>query len=206
MLSASYHVSLTCLTRTGPDWQLGQSTHAALSPTTWISRAASGQLRLIDLASRKSTLYQTNFASIAALRVISPTVIALIASPQVAPSQLVTIELPSSFASSTPLPEPTIVQRSSSASLDSDYISVGKPITFPTSPSTECGTWPAKENVAHAIFYPATNKRSVGQEGEKSPLLVKCHGGPTSAAGRGLDWSIQYLTSRGFAVVGACGA
>ena len=33
------------------------------------------------------------------------------------------------------------------------------------------------------------------------PLLVKCHGGPTSAASSALDLRIQYWTSRGISVL-----
>merc|ERR1719460_1613393 len=36
--------------------------------------------------------------------------------------------------------------------------------------------------------------------GEKPPLLVKSHGGPTSAASPGFNLVVQYFTSRGFAV------
>src|SRR5439155_1763352 len=36
---------------------------------------------------------------------------------------------------------------------------------------------------------------------EKPPLIVKSHGGPTSATAAGLDLSLQFWTSRGFAVL-----
>ena len=38
-------------------------------------------------------------------------------------------------------------------------------------------------------------------DGEKPPLLVKCHGGPTSAASSALSLGTQYWTSRGIAVL-----
>lgn len=31
------------------------------------------------------------------------------------------------------------------------------------------------------------------------PLIVQCHGGPTSSTSSSLNWIIQYFTSRGFA-------
>src|SRR5207249_5106641 len=37
--------------------------------------------------------------------------------------------------------------------------------------------------------------------GEKPPLVVKCHGGPTSSASSVLSLGIQYWTSRGIAVL-----
>jgi dipeptidyl aminopeptidase/acylaminoacyl peptidase len=33
------------------------------------------------------------------------------------------------------------------------------------------------------------------------PLLVRCHGGPTSSAARTLDLRTQFWTSRGIAVI-----
>jgi dipeptidyl aminopeptidase/acylaminoacyl peptidase len=54
--------------------------------------------------------------------------------------------------------------------------------------------------VAHALFYPPTNPDWVGPAGDKPPLLVMIHGGPTSAARSLLSLGRQYWTSRGFAV------
>lgn len=56
---------------------------------------------------------------------------------------------------------------------------------------------------AFALFYPPV-RPSTGDDGDdkaRPPLLIKTHGGPTSACTRQLDWSIQFFTSRGFAVV-----
>ena len=36
--------------------------------------------------------------------------------------------------------------------------------------------------------------------GEKPPLLIKIHGGPTSQASTAFNLSIQYWTSRGYAI------
>ncbi len=54
---------------------------------------------------------------------------------------------------------------------------------------------------AHAFYYPPTNRNFVAPKGEKPPLLVVSHGGPTSAASTALNLVIQAWTSRGFAVV-----
>src|SRR5262249_25924016 len=37
--------------------------------------------------------------------------------------------------------------------------------------------------------------------GERPPLLVKCHGGPTASASSSLDLRTQFWTSRGIAVI-----
>jgi dipeptidyl aminopeptidase/acylaminoacyl peptidase len=78
--------------------------------------------------------------------------------------------------------------------LDQAWFSVPEPIAFPTSGG----------RTAHALFYPPTNPNvahSPDEDGDKPPLLVFIHGGPTAAARPMLQLGIQYWTSRGFAVV-----
>ena len=53
----------------------------------------------------------------------------------------------------------------------------------------------------HAVFYAPTHPQASAPAGSVPPLLVLSHGGPTSAARPQLSLSIQYWTSRGFAVV-----
>ncbi|XP_019105164.2 uncharacterized protein LOC104899002 isoform X2 [Beta vulgaris subsp. vulgaris] len=54
---------------------------------------------------------------------------------------------------------------------------------------------------AYAYFYPPTNPAHQGGLGEKPPLLLKSHGGPTAETRAILNLSIQYWTSRGWAFV-----
>jgi dipeptidyl aminopeptidase/acylaminoacyl peptidase len=54
---------------------------------------------------------------------------------------------------------------------------------------------------AHALLYRPTNPEVEGPPGERPPLVVMIHGGPTAAARPMLRLSTQYWTSRGFAVV-----
>jgi len=54
---------------------------------------------------------------------------------------------------------------------------------------------------AYAYFYPPANPMYQGSQGEKPPLLLKSHGGPTDETRGMLNLSIQYWTSRGWAIV-----
>ncbi|HYJ47486.1 MAG TPA: prolyl oligopeptidase family serine peptidase, partial [Pyrinomonadaceae bacterium] len=54
---------------------------------------------------------------------------------------------------------------------------------------------------AHAFFYPPNNRDYAAPASELPPLLVKSHGGPTSAATTTLTLGIQYWTSRGIGVL-----
>ncbi len=55
--------------------------------------------------------------------------------------------------------------------------------------------------VAHGWFYPPSNPRYQAPEGERPPLMVLSHGGPTAAANPALNVAVQFWTSRGFAVI-----
>jgi dipeptidyl aminopeptidase/acylaminoacyl peptidase len=54
---------------------------------------------------------------------------------------------------------------------------------------------------AYAHYYPPHNPDYLAPSGEMPPLLVKCHGGPTAAAGTSLNPGTQFWTSRGVAVL-----
>lgn len=84
-----------------------------------------------------------------------------------------------------------VLRKSDSVEMEDGYLSPPRPIEYPTE----------KGLTAHAIFYPPTNKDFKPLEGELPPLIVKVHGGPTSATTTTLDWGIQYWTSRGFGLV-----
>jgi dipeptidyl aminopeptidase/acylaminoacyl peptidase len=84
-----------------------------------------------------------------------------------------------------------VVRVSSAVHLDPGYFSFPKAIEFPT----EGGL------AAHAFYYPPRNKDFVGPPGERPPLIVNVHGGPTGSVSSGYDLEFQYWTSRGFAIV-----
>ncbi|MBN1873046.1 MAG: S9 family peptidase [Anaerolineae bacterium] len=84
-----------------------------------------------------------------------------------------------------------ILKRSSDLVLDPGYLSIAQPIEFPTEHNL----------TAHALFYPPKNKDFTAPVGEKPPLLVVSHGGPTGATNSVLSLNLQYWISRGFAVL-----
>ena len=84
-----------------------------------------------------------------------------------------------------------ILRQSSDFTVDEGYISVAQPIAFPT----------ANGLTAYGYFYPPQNKDYRAPEGERPPLIVTSHGGPTSATSDSLSLSRQFWTSRGFAIL-----
>jgi dipeptidyl aminopeptidase/acylaminoacyl peptidase len=83
------------------------------------------------------------------------------------------------------------LRESLSLELDTRLVSVPEAVTFSTDDA----------DTAHGFLYRPTNPERSAPPGERPPLLVKGHGGPTGAATSALQLGIQYWTSRGFAVM-----
>jgi dipeptidyl aminopeptidase/acylaminoacyl peptidase len=84
-----------------------------------------------------------------------------------------------------------VLRSSEDRELDPGYLTVPEPIEFPT----EGG------RTAHALYYPPANRDAKGPEGERPPLVVASHGGPTAGVTSDLHVGYQFFTSRGIAVV-----
>jgi dipeptidyl aminopeptidase/acylaminoacyl peptidase len=86
--------------------------------------------------------------------------------------------------------EAEIVRSSARDRLDAEWVSVPEAITFQSDGET-----------VHAFAYVPANPSYRAPEGERPPLLVLTHGGPTGATLDVLDERLQFWTSRGFAVL-----
>jgi dipeptidyl aminopeptidase/acylaminoacyl peptidase len=84
-----------------------------------------------------------------------------------------------------------VLRESDRLSIDPGFVSTARPIEF----TTEGGS------TAYALHYPPANADFQPPPGERPPLIVMSHGGPTSAVTAVYDPEIQFWTSRGFAVV-----
>jgi dipeptidyl aminopeptidase/acylaminoacyl peptidase len=83
------------------------------------------------------------------------------------------------------------LRESSTVGVPADYISPAQTIEFPSNDGRP----------AYALYYPPRNPDYHAPEGALPPLLTLSHGGPTGAASGALDMSVQFWTTRGFAVV-----
>ncbi|HSP08703.1 MAG TPA: prolyl oligopeptidase family serine peptidase [Candidatus Dormibacteraeota bacterium] len=84
-----------------------------------------------------------------------------------------------------------VVKVANPAHIDPGYLSLPKPIEFRTEHGLK----------AHAAYYAPKNQDFEAPPGELPPLVVHCHGGPTSGGGPTYPFEFQYWTSRGFAIV-----
>ena len=168
-----------------PQWVFGTSSYAFASPELIVcSHVEQGISRLAILDTRTMKLEQVSspFSDIqyvragkgqAVFRGGSPTAVVAIARLDLASMKFETL------------------RRANNIEIDAAYFSIPRAIEFPT----EDGL------TAHGFFYQPQNPDYRAPDGERPPLIVKSHGGPTSAATTALSLSVQYWTSRGFAVL-----
>ena len=168
-----------------PQWLFGMSTYAFESARRLIcafSRNGSWQLAEIDLATDKLNVIETPYTDIAYLRA-SPGRAVFVGGSATEPTSIVQLD--------TATRTLEVLRRSSRNKIDPGYISIPATIEFPTT----------QGQTAHAFFYPPHNKNYRAPAGDRPPLIVISHGGPTAAAASSLNPVIQYWTSRGIAVL-----
>jgi dipeptidyl aminopeptidase/acylaminoacyl peptidase len=168
-----------------PAWIFGRSSYGFLADGSIVAVARSGgRDRLFHiqqgyLVGEVASPY-TEFEGL----MVSPTAVAAIAGAPDRPTAIVRLD-PETL-------EPLeVVRASSPRAPDAAFISRPEPIEYAT----------AGGRIAHALYYPPVNPGFEGEAGERPPLLVLSHGGPTANTSTALDQAKQFLTTRGLAVV-----
>ncbi|MEE3715688.1 prolyl oligopeptidase family serine peptidase [Tumidithrix elongata RA019] len=168
-----------------PQWVFGMSTYAFVSAERLIcSYTQKGRwyLATLDLSSKSLQPLDTPYTQISGLQATKEKVAFLAGSPTQA-TAIVQINLSTGKSQ--------ILRCSSDLAISASYISIPEAVEFPT----ENGL------TAYGFFYPPQNPDYQAPDGEKPPLIVKSHGGPTASTSDTLSLKIQYWTSRGFAVL-----
>lgn len=168
-----------------PQWIFGMSTYAFESGESIIcTYTERGTMRLarLDTATGKLEPIETPYTDITFLRASSGRAVFRAGSPTET-GRIVSIDLATS--------QTTVLRRVSDVTIDDGYLSIPQAVEFPTTDG----------QTAHAFFYPPRNRDYTAPPGERPPLLVKSHGGPTAAASTTLRLEIQYWTSRGVSVL-----
>lgn len=166
-----------------PHWVFGESVYGFSDEETLIcTYTQNGSWYLAHLNTKNKSLsnIETPFTYIAYLQINKNQVLFVGASPT-QPTAVIKLDLT--------LGKTDILKQSSNLNIDEGYLSIPQPISFPTT----------NNQIAHAWYYPPTNKDYEAPEGELPPLLIKSHGGPTAATSATFNLKIQYWTSRGFA-------
>jgi dipeptidyl aminopeptidase/acylaminoacyl peptidase len=87
--------------------------------------------------------------------------------------------------------EREVLRLSLEVPIPADFVSIPQAIEFPTEDGLS----------ARAHYYAPTNPAYKAPDGERPPLIVESHGGPTDAAVAAFSLGVQYWTSRGFGLV-----
>ena len=169
-------------------WVFGQSTYAFLSAEQLVCayhEAGRSHLARLDIATGKLLPLDLPYSEFGAIRVGGGRIVCRAGSPADPPA-IVAID---------PANGAVEVLRQSAPGVGEEalrrYFSVPQHLAYPT----ENGL------TAYANYYPPANPDYAPPAAEKPPLVVKCHGGPTSSASSVLSLGIQYWTSRGIAVL-----
>ena len=167
-----------------PQWVCGMRSYAAVGRDTLAAlstRAGIGSLSTVSTNTQSERFLATDYTAFHGIDG-AVDVALVIASAADKPNAVLRVDLTSGNIR---------VLRAAGATPDPADISIPQAVTFPT---TDGAT-------AHALFYPPAHADCVGPEGERPPVLVKSHGGPTTQAQADFNLGIQFWTSRGFAVL-----
>ncbi len=166
-----------------PQWAFGMSTYGVAGDGRIIaSRLRTGVWQLGVIAGDKFEAFDLPYTDISGVRVSGERVIFVGSSAVLAP-QLVCLDLATGACE--------VLRYSSVVDLDPGLLSQPESIAFPTTGGAQ----------AHGFYYPPANGNFAAPADERPPLIVRGHGGPTGAASAALNLSIQFWTSRGFAVL-----
>jgi dipeptidyl aminopeptidase/acylaminoacyl peptidase len=148
------------------------------------SRDGSSWLAAVDLDTLAVTPIATQFTEIASLRAADDHIYFVGASPTHFPA---IVKLAPSSGQSA------ILKLSNTEDVEAHEGHLSRPqsVEYPTGNGL----------TAFGLFYPPVNRDFTAPAGELPPLIVRAHGGPTGAFSSAVDWSVQYWTSRGFAVL-----
>jgi dienelactone hydrolase len=167
-----------------PQWVFGMVTYAFAGPDRLVATYVEDghwKLALIDLEPRRFQPVSLTFEPLEGLVADQRAAYFIGASPT-EPLSIVRM----TFAAA----EGEVLRPGGGDRLDAAHVSVAEPVTFAS------GSQPV-----HAFYYAPANAGFDAPAGERPPLIVVTHGGPTGATEGVFDATVQFWTTRGFAVV-----
>ena len=169
-----------------PQWTLGTSTWAFSDTSRLLSAYLhGGRWRLASIDVGSGALVPINLDVEPSDSIVATgTHAVFIASSVRAPDAVVRVTLATAMVET--------IRPASTLTVDPGCLSTPEAIEFPTEEGL----------TAHAFYYPPANRDFTAPAGERPPLIVVSHGGPTAMHRPTLNLELQYWTSRGFAVVG----
>jgi dipeptidyl aminopeptidase/acylaminoacyl peptidase len=168
----------------GPAWAFGLRWHGFLAPATIFACFSEGgrwHLATIDAATGRLERLALPHTEFSGLMVEGGQAILRAGRPD-GPAAIILLEPASGRVRE--------LRTAGELPADPAYLAVPEAITCPG----------ADGETIHAFHYAPTNPDFCAPAGELPPLIVKSHGGPTGSTSAELALSLQFWTSRGFAV------
>jgi dipeptidyl aminopeptidase/acylaminoacyl peptidase len=168
-----------------PQWAFGMSTYAFVTAeriACAYNERGEWRLALLDTTSGALDPLALPHTAIQSVRAMPESVVFVGASPT-DPAAVVRLDLKTRKTEA--------LRRSASAKVDEASISRPELVEFPT----EGG------KTAFGIYYPPRSADYTGPQDERAPLIVRSHGGPTSAFVPAFGLATLFWTSRGFGVL-----
>lgn len=175
----------------GPDWVLGQATMTELADGTVVARMVSqGQHAVVALPASGGLLRPITqpCVSIAALCAHGDGIAFIGATPDAPPNVWVLPRVP--VTGNDPPTAARALRPSPPTGLDPSEVARSEPFAC---------TGRSGRPIFGSLYRP-TWRGAATPPVAKPPLVVWCHGGPTSASEPGFDLGLQFFTTRGFAV------
>ena len=168
-----------------PQWVFGLSTYAFFGSDHLIctyTRAGKNHLASLEIFNGVLTNIPTPYVEFSSLSVKDGKILFVGGSTD-RPAELVNLDLE--------LGTLKVLRQVGSNLIEEGFISLPQVIKFPSQNNLS----------AYGNFYPPANTNYNSPPGEKPPLIVMLHGGPTAAATLAFNLKIQFWTSRGFSVL-----
>jgi len=170
-----------------PQWVFGEQPYVVLDSSRLLVSRISEGVTSVSLLDRSSQTLRPVLASglYGPLTAAAGRAAALIEDPD-RPARLALVDLTTEAW--------TDVRHAGEQTLSPDWVSVPRAVSWPSTLDDVPGE-------VHGWYYRPTNPGHSAPEGELPPLITVSHGGPTSFSDTGFAVSLQYWTSRGFAVL-----
>jgi dipeptidyl aminopeptidase/acylaminoacyl peptidase len=168
-----------------PPWIFGMSTYAFLPDgriACVVTRAAVDRLELLDPRTAELEPVDLPYSAYGGSIAAHGDRLVTVAAGPTTDSAVIAVDVGTA--------EHEVVKRGTGDRIDPGFLSPAEPLEYQ-----------GDGGESHAFFYPPQNSDFIAPEGELPPLIVSVHGGPTSHRTSALELGIQYLTSRGLAVV-----
>jgi dipeptidyl aminopeptidase/acylaminoacyl peptidase len=168
-----------------PQWTFGQSYYAVVSASELVAAYTQDgvwRLALIDTAGGAARELRHAFPDVSSVQAL-PGRVAFVAGFYDAPAAVVTLDLATQALA--------VVRQAGAPALDPEFLTPPTALAYPTTGGL----------TAYGFYYPPRNPDYSAPSGERPPLYVAVHGGPTGQAVAAFSLGRQYFTSRGLAVL-----